>query len=331
MSVDTMKAVRFHRTGGADVLAVEDVPVPSPGPDEVLVRVEAAGVNFADTMRRRGEPYPERSPLPFIPGADVAGTVACVGERVSGARVGASVFTSTSCGGYAQYVCVPASSLVPRPPDLSSADATALLVQGLTAALILRHAGRLTAGERVVIEAAAGGVGSFAVQLARMFGASQVIGLASSVRKRAAVRSLGADEAIDYTEPSWPRAVRRAAGSKGADLLLEMTGGATLLRALHALAPFGRMVVYGLAGRQAMPVDLQRLVVPNVSVTGFYIGPYLARHSLIVETLDELIGYVLAGRLKPQIGAVLPLEQAAEAHRLVESRQTIGKVVLAPW
>ena len=326
-----MKAVRFHRTGGADVLVVDEVPMPSPGHGEVLLRVEAAGINFADTMRRRGAPYPEPSPLPFIPGADVAGTVAAVGEGAAGTRVGSPVFAATNCGGYAQYVCVPASSLVPRPPELSATDATALLVQGLTAALILRHAGRFVAGERVVVEAAAGGVGSFAVQLARLLGASQVIGLASNARKRTAVLELGADDAIDYTRPSWPLAVRQAAGGRGADLLLEMTGGATLLRALHALAPFGRMVVYGLAGRQAMPVDLQRLVVPNVSVTGFYIGAYLADHRLIADTLDELIGHVLAGRLKPQIGAVLPLEQAAEAHRLIESRQTIGKLVLVPW
>lgn len=326
-----MKAVRFHRTGDADVLAVDDVPMPLPRRGEVLIRVEAAGVNFADTMRRRGEPYPEPSPLPFIAGADVAGTVEAVGEGVVGTGVGAPVFAATSCGGYAQYVCVPASSLVPRPPELSPTDATSLLVQGLTAALLLRHAGRLVPGDRVVVEAAAGGVGSFAVQLARLFGASQVIGLASNARKQAAVLQLGADDAIDYTQASWPRSVRQATGGSGADLLLEMAGGATLLRALHALAPFGRMVIYGLAGRQAMPIDLQRLVVPNVSVTGFYIGAYLAQHRLIADTLDELIGHVLAGRLKPQIGAVLPLEEAAEAHRLIESRQTIGKLVLRPW
>ena len=326
-----MKAVRFHRTGDADVLVVEDVPTPSPQPGEVLVRVEAAGVNFADTMRRRGAPYPERSPLPFMPGADVAGSIDALGEGVGGFTVGEPVFAATHCGGYAQYVCVPARSLVPRPPELSATDATSLLVQGLTAALVLRHAGRLGGGERVVVEAAAGSVGSFAVQLARLFGASQVIGLASSAGKRAAVLSLGADHAIDYMERSWPRFVRQATDGRGADLLLEMTGGATLLQALQALSPFGRMVVYGLAGGQAMPIDLQRLVVPNVSVTGFYIGPYLTQHRLIAETLDELIGYVLAGRLKPLIGAVLPLEDAAEAHRLLESRQTIGKVVLLPW
>ena len=170
-----MKAVRFHRTGDADVLVVEDVPTPSPQPGEVLARVEAAGVNFADTMRRRGAPYPERSPLPFMPGADVAGSVDAVGEGVGGFTVGEPVFAATRCGGYAQYVCVPARSLVPRPPELSATDATSLLVQGLTAALVLRHAGRLGGGERVVVEAAAGSVGSFAVQLARLFGASQVM------------------------------------------------------------------------------------------------------------------------------------------------------------
>ncbi len=144
-----------------------------------------------------------------------------------------------------------------------------------------------------------------------MFGASQVIGLASNARKRAAVLQLGADDAIDYTQASWPRAVRQASGGSGTDLLLEMAGGTTLLRALHALAQFGRMVVYGLASGQVMPIDRQRLVVPNVSVTGFYIGAYLAQHRLIADTLDELIGHVLAGRLNPQTGAVLPLEQIA--------------------
>jgi NADPH2:quinone reductase len=326
-----MKAVRFHQTGGPEVLVLEDVPIPTPGSGEILIRVEAAGVNYADTMRRNGDPYAEPSPTPYVPGIEVAGTVEAHGPGVRGPAVGTSVFASPESGGYAQYVTAPAARVMPLPAGLTPVQATTLVVQGLTAALVLRQAGQLAPGETVAVEAAAGGVGSFAVQLAKLFGASQVIGLASDGAKCARARQLGADEAIDYTDPSWPRAVRRLTGGRGTDLLLEMTGGVTLSRALQALAPFGRMVVYGLASRQPAHVDTQRLVVPNHSITGFYLGAYIGRRELIRSTLEELIDYVLDKRLQLQVGAVLPLAQASEAHRLLEGRKTLGKVVLQPW
>jgi NADPH:quinone reductase len=326
-----MKAVRFHRAGGPEVLVLEDVPIPTPGSGEILIRVEAAGINYADTMRRNGDPYAEPSPTPYVPGIEVAGTVEAHGPGVDAPAVGTSVFASPEWGGYAQYATASAARVMPLPAGLTHVQATTLVVQGLTAALVLRHAGRLAAGETVAVEAAAGGVGSFAVQLAKLFGASQVIGLASDGAKCARARQLGADEAIDYTDPSWPRAVRRLTGGRGSDLLLEMTGGATLSRALQALAPFGRMVVYGQASRQPAQVDTQRLVVPNHSITGFYLGAYIGRRDLIRSTLEELIGYVLDKRLELQVGAVLPLARASEAHRLLEGRKTTGKVVLQPW
>jgi NADPH2:quinone reductase len=327
-----MKAVRFHQTGGPEVLVLEDIPIPTPGPGEILIRVEAAGINYADAIRRNGDPYAEPSPTPYIPGIEVAGTVEAHGPDVVAPAVGTSVFASPERGGgYAQYVTASASRAMLLPAGLTPVQATTLIVQGLTAALVLRQAGHLVAGETVTVEAAAGGVGSFAVQLAKLFGASQVIGLASDGAKCAKALELGADEAIDYTNPSWPQTVRRLTGGHGSDLLLEMTGGVTLSRALQALAPFGRMVVYGLASRQPVLVDTQRLVVPNQSVTGFYLGAYLDRRDLIRSTLEELVGYVLDKRLELQVGAVLPLARAAEAHRLLEGRKTIGKVVLQPW
>jgi NADPH2:quinone reductase len=326
-----MKAVRFHRTGGPEVLVVEDVPIPAPGFGEILIRVEAAGINYADTMRRNGDPYAEPSPPPYVPGIEVAGTVEAHGPGVEAPAVGTSVFASPEGGGYAQYVVASTARVMPLPSGLTPVQATTLVVQGLTAALVLRHAGRLAAGEKVAVEAAAGGVGSFAVQLAKLFGASQVVGLASDAAKCARARQLGADEAIDYTDPSWPHTVRRLTGGRGSDLLLEMTGGATLSRALQALAPFGRMVVYGQASRQPVHIDTQRLVVPNHSITGFFLGAYIGRRDLIRSTLEELIGYVLDKRLEPQVGAVLPLARASEAHRLLEGRKTTGKVVLRPW
>src|SRR5450755_3077371 len=326
-----MKAVRFHQTGGPEVLVFEDVPIPTPGSGEILIRVEAAGINYADTMRRNGDPYAEPSPTPYVPGIEVAGTVVAQGPGVEVPGIGTLVFASPEQGGYAQYVTVSTARVMPLPAGLTPVQATTLVVQGLTAALVLRHAGRLAAGETVAVEAAAGGVGSFAVQLAKLFGASQVIGLASDDAKCAKARQLGADEAIDYTDPSWPHTVRRLTGGRGSDLLLEMTGGATLSRALQALAPFGRMVVYGQASRQPAHIDAQRLVVPNHSIIGFYLGAYIGRRDLIRSTLEELIGYVLDERLELQVGAVFPLARASEAHRLLEGRKTTGKVVLQPW
>ena len=248
-----MKAVRFHQTGGPEVLVLEDVPIPTPGSGEILIRVEAAGINYADAMRRNGDPYAEPSPTPYVPGIEVAGTVEAHGPGVDAPAVGTSVFASPAWGGYAQYVMAAAARVMPLPAGPTSVLAATLVVQGLTAALVLRQAGRLVAGETVTVEAAAGGVGSVAVQLAGLFGASKVIGLAGNAEKCTRARQLGADEAIDYTDPSWPQAVWRLTGGRGSDLLLEMTGGATLSRALQALAPGSTSRISATAAACAAP------------------------------------------------------------------------------
>jgi NADPH:quinone reductase len=326
-----LKVVRFHKTGGPEVLKFEDIPNPVPGVGQVLIKVEAVGVNFADVMRRRGDDYPEPSPTPFVLGGEVAGTIEALGEGVVGLEVGALVFATSRVGGYAQYVCAPAAAVIPLPVGITALQATALVVQGLTAALTLRHSARLAKGESVLIEAAAGGVGSFAVQLARLYGAGLVIAAASTPAKRAFSLQLGADVAVDYTAPGWAKEVRQVTGGKGVDVVLEMVGGESVAQALDAMAPFGRMISYGQTSGNTALVDPWRLTVPNLSVTGFYIGAFFAFPELIAATLKEIIGFVKAGDLKLQIGTVLPLSQAEEAHRLLEGRHTTGKVVLQPW
>jgi NADPH:quinone reductase len=326
-----MKAVRFHKTGGPEVLVYEEVPDPTPQEGEVLIRIEAVGVNFADVMRRRGDEYPDPSPPPFTLGVEVAGTIAAVGKGVASVEAGSLVFATPGGGGYAQYVRMPAAAVVPVPGGISAVQATTLVVQGLTAALCLRKSARLVANESVLVEAAAGGVGSFAVQLAKLYGAGKVIAAASTPEKRAIAERLGADVSVDYTTPGWADTVRELTSGRGADVILEATGGETLGQALKAMAPFGRMVVYGQSSGKPAQVDPWRLTVPNQSVAGFYLGAFLAFPDLINATLAEIIGYVMAGKLSLQVGMVLPLSRAAEAHRLLEGRQTTGKVVLQPW
>jgi NADPH2:quinone reductase len=326
-----MKAVRFHSTGGPEVLVYEDVPDPTPADGEVLIRVEAVGLNFADVMRRRGDDYPDPSPPPFTLGVEVAGTVAAVGEGVTWLNIGDPVFATPGDGGYAQYISVPAITVIPLPEGLSTVNAAALVGHGLTAAFALRNAARLEKGESVLIEAAAGGVGSFAVQLAKHYGAGNVIAAASTPEKRAIAEGLGADASVDYTAPGWSEKVRELTDGRGVDVVLETAGGDIVGQALDAMAPFGRMVFLGQSSGESAAIDPWRLTVTNHTVTGFYIGAYTTDPELTVSTLMELIGLVTDGTVALQVGTVLPLSQAAEAHRLLEGRKTTGKVVLQPW
>ncbi|RQZ14191.1 NADPH:quinone oxidoreductase family protein [Burkholderia sp. Bp9017] len=326
-----MKAVRFHKTGGPETLVYEDVPDPSLADDEVLIRVEAAGVNFADVMRRRGDDYPEPSPTPFTLGAEVAGTIAAVGKAVTSLPVGTPVMAAPGAGGYAQYARVPAGIVIPLPPGLDAVRASALVAHGLTAALVLRKAARLLPGETVLVEAAAGGVGSLAVQLAKLYGAGKVIAAASTPAKRALAESLGADATVDYTTPDWAAQVRALTNDNGVDIVLETAGGDNLAEAFKSMAPFGRLIFIGQSSGKSSLIDPWTLTVPNLTITSFYVGAYLAFSELIQSTLSELIGLVLSGKVTLQTETVLPLSQAAEAHRLLEGRHTTGKVVLQPW
>jgi NADPH2:quinone reductase len=339
MPIETMKAVRISRQGPPDVLRCEDLPVPPIRANEVLIRNEAAGINFADTERRRGGCYPVATPLPYVLGGEFSGVVAAVGDEVIGLRVGDEVFGITHpgrSGCYAQYVAAPAGEVFPLPPGLGFAEATALLVQGLTAYLVLRDGVQLMKNDSVLVLAAAGGVGSLVVQLARIMGAGQVVGAASTPEKRQLVLGLGADSVIDYTQPRWHTEVLRTTGDRGVDAALLSGGGEMLSEAAASLAPFGRLAVYGTANGEMPVIDfmngLSNQVLMNLSFTLFALQFYFVHaRSELASALDELVGFVREGRLRLVLGPQLPLSAAAEAHRLLEGRQSTGKMVLLPW
>jgi NADPH2:quinone reductase len=325
-----MKAIQINNTGGAEVLVLRDVPQPIPASGEVLIRVDAAGVNFSDIMRRRGE-YDVKTPLPFIPGAEVSGTVAAVGPGVTGFSIGMPVVSAPPSGGYAQFVVAPIATTFQIPEGISPVEVVSLMAQGLTAVLALRKSGRLAPGESVLVEAAAGGVGSFAVQLAKLYGAGKVIAAASSPEKRAIAEALGADASVDYTAPGWAKAVRDLTDGRGVDVVLDLVGGETTAQALAALAPFGRLVVIGKAAGEAPAIAPWALEEQNQSLVGFSIFGFAQTPSTIHEALGELIGFFLAGKIKLQSGGSFPLAQAADVHRLIEDRKSTGKIVLRPW
>ena len=337
----TMQVVRARSFGAPDVLALEEVPVPRPGPGQVLIRVESAGVNFSDVKRRRNDPYPFPTALPYTPGGEVAGTVQGLGDGVEGPAVGTPVFAlvgTDGSTGYAQFAVANASGVIPIPPGLSADAASGLVIAGSTAVLILKEAARLQAGESVLVQGAAGGVGSYAVQIAKLLGAGTVIGAIGSSEKREAVLARGADHAVDYTRVGWPDHVRELTGGQGADVVLEMAGGDSFEQSLSCLAPFGRAVVYGSSSGEPLRMGPETIDAffydpsPNQSLIAFNLGLWFGmRPEAAVGALQTLVGYVASGQVKVPVGHVLPLSQAAEAHRMLEERRTTGKIVLKPW
>ncbi|HET8727320.1 MAG TPA: zinc-binding dehydrogenase [Alphaproteobacteria bacterium] len=326
-----MKAVQLSRFGGPEVLKIVEVPDPVPGAGEVLVRVRAAGVNFFEALMRR-DSYAVTPELPMLLGVEVAGIVEAVGEGVAfpavGTRVAIPLFAvGRASGGYAEYVSVDAASIVPLPDRLSFEDAVALLVQGLTALHLVRRSP--PKGKTVLVNAAAGGVGSLLVQLAKDAGASLVVAAASSQEKLALARSLGADVEIDYTKPDWAARVRDASGGAGADIVYEFVGGSVTKASLDALAPLGELVFGALGRFDLSPADLEGMFSKNQSLTGFALLPLLTPADLRGD-LTGLFGRAASGELKVIQGGRFPLDQAAEAHRALEGRGTSGKIVLIP-
>lgn len=324
-----MKAIQVSEFGGPEVLELVEIERPSPSEGEVLVEVKAAGVNFADTMRRRNE-YLEETPLPFVPGAEIAGVVAEVGAGVEEVSEGDWVVTLLETGGYAEYVVAPAQYLISIPDEANFDEAAAIPLQGLTAYHVLKTSGMLEEGESVLVHAAAGGVGYLAVQMAKLMGASPVIATASTQEKLDLAKELGADVLIDYTEEDWPEQVRESTGGVGADVILEMVGGEFIQKNLECLAAFGRMVVYGAASGERgtlVPMDLMHY---NQFVAGFYLPQIMAHPELFVPSLQEVLGWISSGEVSLTIGARYPLEQASVAHDALEGRQTTGKIILNP-
>ena len=322
-----MKAIVIRQPGAFDVLQLEETAIPTPNAGEVLINVAVAGINYADMMLLRGgTPGPHAAQYPMIPGFEVAGIIEAVGAGVTEFTPGMRVAAVLEHGGYAEYAVAPVEKTFLVPDSIDFADATALLVQGLTAYGLIHDAAKLQAGESILVEAAEGGVGSLAVQLAKLAGAT-VIGAASG-SKLELVRALGADVALDYTQPGWGQQVYAATHGRGVDVVLECVGGQVALEAFHSLAPLGRDVIFGGASGQMLP--LSELLMPmsfkGISVSGFG-GPWLrpGRAQVAHKALTE---YVASGQLRVQRGPEFPLDQAGAALGAIASRQTTGKVVL---
>jgi NADPH2:quinone reductase len=315
-----MKAIRVHELGGAEKLVLEEVEKPVPKADEVMIKVAAAGINFADTMMRSGN-YLTKPGLPFTLGYEAAGTIEAVGENVTNFSVGQRVLATTSSGGYAEYATARAALTMPIPDALGFGEATALLVQGLTALGLLNET---RSGQTILIHAAAGGVGTLLVQLAKHKGL-KVIGTASSQQKLQLVANLGADFAINYSEPDWTDQVLEATDGRGADWIIEMVGGAIVGQNLKVLAKHGTMWVYGSASGEDFRVSVLSLMHKNHTVRGYWLMNESVENR--IKFTKELLEHIRTGRLKIQV-TEFPLEQAREAHEAIESRKTTGKVVL---
>jgi NADPH:quinone reductase len=315
-----MKAIRVNELGGADKLSLEEVEKPNPKADEVLIKVAAAGINYADTMMRSGN-YLTKPELPFTLGYEAAGTIEELGADVKNLQKGQRVLATTSSGGYAEYATAKAVLTMPIPDELGFGESTALLVQGLTALGLLNET---RAGQTILIHAAAGGVGTLLVQLAKQKGL-KVIGTASSEAKLQTVAALGADYAINYSEDDWADEVLKATDGKGVDWLIEMVGGDIVAKNLKVLAKHGTMWIYGSASGEDFKVSVLSLMGKNHIIRGYWLMNESVENR--IKFTRELLEHLGAGRLKIQV-TEFPLEQAREAHEAIENRKTMGKLVL---
>jgi NADPH:quinone reductase len=315
-----MRAIQIPRYGGPEVLTEVELPDPQPAPDQVLIDVAAAGVNYADTHLTDGS-YLSNPKLPFVPGAEVIGRTAD-GRRLMGL---------TATGGYAEKAVLPMALAVDVPDAIGDGAALALLVQGLSAWHLLRTSARLAPGDSVVVNAAAGGVGSLAVQLAKAFGAGRVIATASTPDKQKLALDLGADVAVSGDADGYTQRVIEANGGKQVDVILDAVNGRVFDAAFEALGQFGRLVTFGAASREvARPIEPGRLMRRNLSVVGFWLSPALAVPGMFAPALTELFGLVADGRVTPIVGGEYPFAQARRAHEDLLARRTTGKLILRP-
>ncbi|HEY5032078.1 MAG TPA: zinc-binding dehydrogenase [Actinomycetes bacterium] len=313
-----MRAIQITRFGGPEVLELVDLPDPVPTDGLVVVDVDAAGVNFADTHQTE-DSYLSRQQLPLVPGVEV------VGHDPSGRRVLAVPVT----GGYAEKTLAHPATTYPVPDGVDDLAALAMLVQGATAWHLLRTSTHLVPGESVVVHAAAGGVGSIAVQLAKAWGAGRVIATASTEDKRALAVELGADVAISADDEGLRDRLREANGGHPVDIVLEMTGGAVFDASLAALAPFGRLAIFGMAGRKPpSPINAGELLRGSRGVIGFWLAHCFAHPALMTTPLAELFAMIEAGRLRVVDGGRYPLADARVAHEALLARRTVGKILL---
>lgn len=324
-----MKVIQFTEYGGPEVLKVVEMEKPTLGDHDVLVDIKAIGVNYADIARRQGA-YVIPTPLPFIPGAEIAGIVSEVGPGVTSLQKGDRVVALIESGAYSEYVAVKDRYLIPLPEDISFEEAVALPIQGLSAYHILKTMGQLQEGETVLVHAASGGVGLLAVQLAKKFGAGKVIATASTPEKLALAEEMGADHLVNYSEDNWDEKILEITENKGIDVALEMVGGDVFHKTRKILAEFGRLVIFGVASNEQARFYPSSLMEKNQTVVGFFLPQIMKRPTLFRESFQELLTLVSKKELTITIGATYPLTDAAKVHQLFHDRKTTGKIVLKP-
>jgi NADPH2:quinone reductase len=317
-----MRAIQMQAFGGPEVLELVDLPTPVPADGEVLIEVRRAGLNFADTHQRTNS-YLAKAEVPLVPGVEVAGVRIDTGERV---------IALCGNGGYAEYATAPASLTFPIPDGIDDGTALALLIQGLTAWHLYRTCARIQPGgrESVVVHSAAGGVGSLAVQLGRPLGAGRVIATASTEEKRALALDLGADVAVDGAADGLTERLLEANHGRPVDAVFELAGGGVFDASLAALAPFGRLVAYGIASREQNEVRTGALMRSSRAVVGFWFTHCLGRPEMVDAALADLFTRAAGGELRVVVGATYPLAQAAQAQIDLAERRTTGKLLLDP-
>jgi NADPH2:quinone reductase len=322
-----MKAIRVHHHGGADVLRYEDIPTPRPGPGQVLVRVEAAGLNFIDVYERTGLYQVE---LPRTLGVEAAGTVTEVGPNVTDFAPGDRVAYTLVPGAYAEYAVVPADRVVRVPSGVTTKQAAAAILQGMTAHYLASSTHQLRPGETCLVQAAAGGLGLLLCQVAKLRGA-RVIGTVSTEAKAELARAAGADEVILYTQQDFELEVKRLTGGAGVQVVYDSVGKTTFLKGLNCLARLGIMVLCGQSSGPVEPIDPQVLHRKgSLFLTRPSLGHYIAIRDELVARANEVFGWIADGRLAVRIDREYPLSEAAAAQRALEGRQTTGKVLLVP-
>ncbi len=323
-----MRAIQMREFGGPEVLELVELPIPEPPQDEALIEVTRAGINFADTHTRVNS-YVRKATLPLVPGAEVAGVVAKA-PAGSDLREGQRVVALVGEGGYAQYATAPAALVFAIPDQLDDGSALALLLQGTTAWHLYRTSGRVAEGESVVIHAAAGGVGSLAVQLGHALGAGRVIATASSQSKRELALELGADVAIDPAPDGLTERLIAANEGHELDVVFEMAGGEVFDASYRALAPFGRLVVCGIASQEPNQVSSGSLLRHSRAVVGFYLFHCLEHPGMFTDALADLLARADRGELRVVVGETYALADAAQAHIDLRERRTTGKLLLDP-
>ncbi|MEO8323509.1 MAG: quinone oxidoreductase [Actinomycetota bacterium] len=322
-----MRAVRVHESGGPEVLRVDDIGVPEPGPGEIRVRIEAAGVNFIDTYHREGK-YPLE--LPATIGGEGAGVVDAVGADVPALSEGDRVAFAGSRGAYAEMAVVPAGAVVPLPDDVEVRTAAAALLQGMTAHYLVHDTYPVGAGDTVLVHAAAGGTGHLLTQICKLLGA-RVIATCGTQEKADLVRGFGADEVVVYTEEDFTEAVDRFTDGRGVDVVFDGVGKATFLDGLSCLRRRGMMVIYGQSSGEVDPLDPQELNRKgSLFLTRPNLAHYVAERDELERRASDLFGWIANGTIEVRIDRTFPLEEAAEAHRYLEGRKTRGKVLLIP-